>query len=310
MKALGVTGEEIDIKPAAMQMLKDIGHPFADGEPVYDVTFENVQAGLRTDYLFRLANQRNGVRARHRRPVGAGARLVHLRRRRPHEPLQRERLGVPKTLIQYLIRWVVKTEQFDADASTTLLVDPRHRDLARAGARRRGRRRSRARRRRSGPTSCRTSTSTTSRATGCGRRRSRSSRWHAWRDAARGALAAGFPGRRASTPTTSATIKKWLGVFLYRFFEISQFKRSALPNGPKVVSGGTLSPRGDWRAPSDGNARVWLDELAATCRKARSEKGESEAVDETADANNTDGDKPAEGESKPGGGHRARSDLR
>jgi NAD+ synthase (glutamine-hydrolysing) len=60
MKALGVTGEEIDIRPAAMQMLKDMGHPFAKGEPVYDVTFENVQAGLRTDYLFRLANQRRG----------------------------------------------------------------------------------------------------------------------------------------------------------------------------------------------------------------------------------------------------------
>src|SRR3546814_11266467 len=60
MKALGVTGEEIDIRPAARQMLGDMGHPFARGEPVYDVTFENVQAGLRTDYLFRLANQRDG----------------------------------------------------------------------------------------------------------------------------------------------------------------------------------------------------------------------------------------------------------
>ncbi|HEU0133826.1 MAG TPA: NAD(+) synthase, partial [Allosphingosinicella sp.] len=60
MKALGIVGEEIDIKPAAMQMLKDMGHPFAKGEPVYDIAFENVQAGLRTDYLFRLANQRGG----------------------------------------------------------------------------------------------------------------------------------------------------------------------------------------------------------------------------------------------------------
>jgi NAD+ synthase (glutamine-hydrolysing) len=58
-----------------------------------------------------------------------------------------------------------------------------------------------------------------------------------------------------------AAIKKWLEVFLYRFFKISQFKRSAVPNGPKVGSGGSLSPRGDWRAPSDSEATVWLEEL-------------------------------------------------
>ena len=56
-------------------------------------------------------------------------------------------------------------------------------------------------------------------------------------------------------------IRKWLEVFLRRFFQTSQFKRSALPNGPKVGSGGSLSPRGDWRAPSDGNASVWLQDL-------------------------------------------------
>ena len=57
-------------------------------------------------------------------------------------------------------------------------------------------------------------------------------------------------------------IKQWLRVFLRRFFEQSQFKRSALPNGPKISSGGSLSPRSDWRAPSDANADVWLRELA------------------------------------------------
>ena len=60
-----------------------------------------------------------------------------------------------------------------------------------------------------------------------------------------------------------AEIKQWLRVFLYRFFELSQFKRSALPNGPKISSGGSLSPRGDWRAPSDATAKVWLEELEA-----------------------------------------------
>ncbi len=56
-------------------------------------------------------------------------------------------------------------------------------------------------------------------------------------------------------------IRKWMETFLFRFFTISQFKRSASPNGPKVTSGGSLSPRGDRRAPSDGNARIWIDEL-------------------------------------------------
>jgi NAD+ synthase (glutamine-hydrolysing) len=70
--------------------------------------------------------------------------------------------------------------------------------------------------------------------------------WHAWREKY---------GLRE--------IKKWLGVFLKRFFETTQYKRSAVPNSPKVGSGGSLSPRGDWRAPSDGNATRWLAELAA-----------------------------------------------
>jgi NAD+ synthase (glutamine-hydrolysing) len=58
-----------------------------------------------------------------------------------------------------------------------------------------------------------------------------------------------------------ATIVKWLREFLWRFFQTSQFKRSAIPNGPKVSSGGALSPRGDWRAPSDSSAAVWIAEL-------------------------------------------------
>ena len=73
-------------------------------------------------------------------------------------------------------------------------------------------------------------------------------------------------GRPASTSTRGTaydlpTIRRWLEVFVRRFFAFSQFKRSAIPNGPKVVAGGSLSPRGEWRAPSDGNATVWLDEL-------------------------------------------------
>ena len=92
-------------------MLDDMGHPFADGEEVYDVTFENVQAGLRTDYLFRIANQRGGIvlgtgdlseLALGWCTYGVGDQMSHYT----------VNTGVPKTLIQHLIRWVVDSEQF------------------------------------------------------------------------------------------------------------------------------------------------------------------------------------------------------
>ena len=86
--------------------------------------------------------------------------------------------------------------------------------------------------------------------------------WHAWRDVSLGEWPPHFPEETRHAYDLAA-IKHWLGVFLFRFFEISQFKRSAMPNGPKVISGGNLSPRGDWRAPSDGTAKIWLDELGA-----------------------------------------------
>ena len=77
--------------------------------------------------------------------------------------------------------------------------------------------------------------------------------------------APGRPGSRRTTATrtTCPTVAKWLQVFLRRYFAFAQFKRSAIPNGPKVSAAGSLSPRGDWRAPSDGNARAWLAELRA-----------------------------------------------
>ena len=258
MNALGITGEEIDIKPAAMQMLKDLGHPFAKGEAVYDVTFENVQAGLRTDYLFRLANQRKAF------VLGTGdlSELAlgwctygvgdHMSHYNPNG-------SVAKTLIQYLVRWVMTSRQLDERASETLRsildteISP---ELVPAGAK--------------GELQ-----STQSRigpyelqdfhlyyTTRFGLRPSKVAflAWHAWRDKSRGEWPPQFPEEN-KRQYMLADIRKWLEVFLYRFFEISQFKRSALPNGPKVVSGGNLSPRGDWRAPSDGNARVWLEEL-------------------------------------------------
>ena len=84
--------------------------------------------------------------------------------------------------------------------------------------------------------------------------------WHAWHDAESGAWPANTPAN-SHRAYDLGEIKQWLRVFLFRFFEISQFKRSALPNGPKISSGGSLSPRGDWRAPSDSHAAIWLEEL-------------------------------------------------
>ena len=84
--------------------------------------------------------------------------------------------------------------------------------------------------------------------------------WNAWKDVGEGTWPLNTP-ESARKAYDLATIKRWLQVFVIRFFATSQFKRSALPNSPKVVAGGSLSPRGDWRAPSDGNARVWLEEL-------------------------------------------------
>ncbi|MGH6677055.1 MAG: NAD(+) synthase, partial [Xanthobacteraceae bacterium] len=82
----------------------------------------------------------------------------------------------------------------------------------------------------------------------------------AWGDATKGEWPQDFQDRRHAYDLQE--IRHWLEVFLRRFFAMSQFKRSAMPNGPKVVAGGALSPRGDWRAPSDGNAQAWLDDVA------------------------------------------------
>jgi NAD+ synthase (glutamine-hydrolysing) len=260
MRALGVTGEEIDIRPAARQLLTDMGHPFAAGQPVYDVTFENVQAGLRTDYLFRLANQRGAFvlgtgdlseLALGWCTYGVGDQMSHYN----------VNASLAKTLIQHLIRWVVKTHQFEDSADATLLsilhteISPELVPADASGA-------IQSTQVKIGPYELQDFNLYY--ITRFGLRPSKVAflAWHAWRDASLGAWPSNFP-ETARNAYSLEDIKKWLGVFLFRFFEISQFKRSAMPNGPKVISGGNLSPRGDWRAPSDGTARVWLEELEA-----------------------------------------------
>ena len=260
MKGLGVTGEEIDIRPTARLMLEEMGHPFANGEPVYDITFENVQAGLRTDYLFRLANQRAGFvlgtgdlseLALGWCTYGVGDQMSHYN----------VNGSLAKTLIQHMIRWVVKTKQFDDGASATLMsilgteISPELVPADATGA-------IQSTQAKVGPYELQDFNLFHITRFGLKPSKVAFLAWHAWHDVKQGEWPENFPDE-ARNAYDLATIKRWLGVFLFRFFEISQFKRSAMPNGPKVISGGALSPRGDWRAPSDGNARVWLDELEA-----------------------------------------------
>ncbi len=260
MAALEITAGEIDITLAANLMLADIGHAFADGEPVHDVVFENVQAGLRTDYLFRLAGQHHGfvLGTGDLSELALGWCTYGVGDHMSHYGIN---AGVPKTLIQYLIRWVIATGQFtDAcgEVLSAVLATEISPELVPAGA--------------DG------AIQSTESLIGpyelndfflhhvirYGQRPAKVAflAWHAWRDAAAGMWPAGFPegGRNAYD---LATIAHWLDRFLARFFGFSQFKRSALPNGPKVSSAGALSPRGDWRAPSDAVATVWREELRA-----------------------------------------------
>lgn len=261
MNALGITATELDIRPSALQMLKDLGHPFSQGEPLYDITFENVQAGERTSHLFRLANYHNGLvlgtgdlseLALGWSTYGVGDHMSHYN----------VNASVPKTLIQHLIRWVIDSAQFDPETGTILqsILDteispelvPHSGDERDKPAQ--------STEQKIGPYELQDFN--TYYITRYGFRPSKVAflSHTAWSDRARGAWPQGLPVEKHNQYDL-ATIKKWLDVFLYRFFKISQFKRSTVPNGPKVGSGGSLSPRGDWRAPSDSEAIVWLDEL-------------------------------------------------
>ena len=256
MAALGVTAEELDITPTAKLMLEEIGHPFARGEEVYDVTFENVQAGLRTDYLFRIANQRGGIvlgtgdlseLALGWATYGVGDQMSHYN----------VNGGVPKTFIQHLIRWVIKTEQFEDEVSETLgsilgteispeLVPGKELQSTESQI---------------GPYALHDFSLFYTLRYGFRPSKIGFMAWHAWRDSEAGTWPPNFPDEKRIA-YDRPEIRSWLELFCRRFFAFAQFKRSALPNGPKVSAGGSLSPRGDWRAPSDGSAGAWLRDLA------------------------------------------------
>ncbi|EFK05954.1 NAD+ synthase [delta proteobacterium NaphS2] len=261
MDALGVTAREIDIRPACQQVFKDIVHPFAEGEKVYDVTFENVQAGQRTAHLFRLANFHNAIvlgtgdlseLALGWSTYGVGDQMSHYN----------VNGSVPKTLIHHLIRWVANTGQFSKETGAVLtaiaeteispeLVPDDHGDPAKPSQKTESA---------IGPYELQDFNLYY--ITRFGFRPSKVAflSHYAWSDRNRGIWPEMLPKTQRHEYHIPA-IKKWLRIFLHRFFKTSQFKRSALPNGPKVGSGGSLSPRGDWRAPSDSEATVWLEEL-------------------------------------------------
>ena len=260
MAALGVTSREIDIRPSCMQMLRDLHHPYADGQPVYDVTFENVQAGERYSHLFRLANHHGGLvlgtgdlseLALGWCTFGVGDQMSHYN----------VNASVPKTLIQYLVRWTIASGQFEKGASRVLqsIVDTEiSPELIPGGE------------------ADATPAQRTEEIVGpyelqdfnlyylsrYGYRPSKVAylSLKAWSTAESGWWPDNYPADQRHQYDLPHIVH-WLEVFLVRFFQTAQFKRSTLPNGPKVGSGGSLSPRGDWRAPSDAEATVWLEEL-------------------------------------------------
>ncbi|HYW93018.1 MAG TPA: NAD(+) synthase [Gammaproteobacteria bacterium] len=259
MEALGCSAAELDIRPSCMQMLKDIGHPYVDGHPVYDVTFENVQAGERTSHLFRLANHHGALvvgtsdlseLASGWCTYGVGDHMAHYH----------VNASVPKTLIRHLIRWAADTDQLGTEASPVLrqvleaVISPELRPADENGGIQRSEDIV-------GPYPLQDFNLYYLLRFGYTPPKVAFLAYNAWHDATAGEWPPVSEEDRVGYGI--GEIRRWLSVFLDRFFRASQFKRSCIANAPKVGSGGSLSPRGDWRAPSDSESRVWLDALAA-----------------------------------------------
>ncbi len=258
IKGLGVTHREIDIRPASEHMLSDLGHPYAEGESAFDVTFENVQAGLRTDYLFRMANHEGGLvigtgdlseLALGWCTYGVGDQMSHYN----------VNAGVAKTLIQHLIAWAARREEYGPDVSKTLRailgteISPELIPAGESGS-------IQSTQQVIGPYPLQDFTLHYVVRYGFSPERIAYLQRLAWGQSEAG----DWPDhvfeadRRAYS---MEDILHWLEVFARRFYGQSQFKRSAMPNGPKLTSAGALSPRGDWRMPSDSSAKVWLDAI-------------------------------------------------
>ena len=262
MRVLGVSAEEIDIRPSSMQMLADIGHPYARGEKVYDITFENVQAGERTSHLFRLANRHDALvlgtgdlseLALGWSTYGVGDQMSHYN----------VNPSVSKTLMQHLIRWTISTGEFGEEAGSVIraILETEISPELVPGDDESGRP-AQSTEAAIGPYELHDFTLYYVSRFGFRPSKVAFLALHAWGDRTRGTWPP-LIAEDARREYDLATIRGWLRVFLWRFYQTAQFKRSAMPNGPKVGNGGSLSPRGDWRAPSDGDASVWIAELEA-----------------------------------------------
>ena len=256
MESLGVESNEIDIRPGCLQMFKDIGHPFAQEEKIYDITFENVQAGERTSHLFRIANLRGGL------VVGTGD-LSELALGwctygvGDHMSHYNVNASVPKTLIQYLIRWVAQSGQFSKRTSDTLIDILETEISPELIPGQNGDQPAQVTEETIGPYELQDFNNFYTTRFGYLPSKIAFMAYCAWRDKEKG-LWPDVPEHKKKQYTIGE-IRHWLRIYLYRFFKTSQFKRSCIPNSPKVGSGGSLSPRGDYRAPSDSEATVWLE---------------------------------------------------
>jgi NAD+ synthase (glutamine-hydrolysing) len=264
MAAVGCQAQEIDIRPSCRQMLADLDHPFARGEPVYDITFENVQAGERTSHLFRLANHLGAIVAGTGDlselalgwcTYGVGDHMSHYN----------VNASVPKTLIKHMVHWVAE-QNLLGEAGSQVLRDILATEVSPElvpsepgadGAQQPGQRTEDT----VGPYELQDFNLYHIVRHGFAPSKVAFLSHAAWHDRSLGPWPDALQGER--NQYTLADIKRHLRTFVWRFFQTSQFKRSCVPNGPKVGSGGSLSPRGDWRAPSDSEARIWMDDVAS-----------------------------------------------
>ena len=259
MAAVGCEANELDIRPSAEQMLRDLEHPAGEGEAVYDVTFENVQAGERTSHLFRLANHRQAlvVGTSDLSELALGWSTYGVGDHMSHYAVN---ISVPKTLMQHVIRWVAERGGLGDEASAvlreTLATEISPELIPRTGGNA-----APAPDTESviGPYELQDFNLYYTLRFGYSPPKVAFLAYCAWRDGRRGGWPDVPPDQQRQYDI--AQIKAFLRIFLDRFFRLSQYKRSCIPNGPKVGSGGSLSPRGDYRAPSDSEATAWLKQL-------------------------------------------------
>ncbi|CAB3809943.1 Glutamine-dependent NAD(+) synthetase [Paraburkholderia caffeinitolerans] len=278
MTLVGCTAREIDIRQSCMQMLEDLGHPYSEGKESYDITFENVQAGERTNHLFRLANFNHAIvigtgdlseLALGWCTYGVGDHMSHYN----------VNASVPKTLITHLVRWVAETGQIGQngesgrDVLEAILATDISPELIPGKTDGAPEQKTEST---IGPYELQDFNLYYTLRFGFAPSKVAFLARHAWRERETGAWPEN--AKVARNQYDLAAIKRNLRIFLDRFFRTSQFKRTCIPNAPKVGSGGSLSPRGDWRAPSDSESVVWLADLERVPDQERASAPPPDAV--------------------------------